>query len=302
MKSGNPLFSVIIPAYNYADSLARALESVLGQAGNDYEVLIVDDGSTDNTSAVIERLLDTYPKRFRAVTRSNAGPAATRNYGIEKTTGEWLIFLDADDELMPDALNELRRFIEQNSGIKLVIGGHVSVSSDGRECYRGAQCLPADSEKRFVGYLLKKSIQPCNGATAMHRDIFATYRYPEQFRHSEDIVVFSYALVNFHSAALDKAINRVYHHDDSLRYNIDYADAVGIQLVDEVFNRSRIPDKLQRYKRRYAGQRCLSLFRTFYLAGKKKQALKYYREALRNDWRAFFKLSYTKKMIRLLIN
>lgn len=79
MKSGKPLFSVIIPAYNYAGSLARALESVLGQAGNDYEVLVVDDGSTDNTSAVIERLLDTYPKRFRTITQSNAGVAVARN-------------------------------------------------------------------------------------------------------------------------------------------------------------------------------------------------------------------------------
>ncbi|MCK5894325.1 MAG: glycosyltransferase family 2 protein [Endozoicomonadaceae bacterium] len=301
MKPDKLLFSIVIPAYNYAGSLARALKSVLEQVGNDYEVLMVDDGSTDNTSAVISRLLQTYPERFRTVTRSNAGSAATRNYGIENTTGEWLIFLDADDELMPDALSELRRFIEQHSAVKLVVGGHRVVESDGRERYRGIRCLPADPEERFVGYLFKKTITPVNGATAMHRDIFANCRYPEQLRNSEDISVFAYALAQFDSAALDKAINRVYKHNDSLRHNINYANAIGIQLVDEVFNLDHIPDQLQKYKHIYAGQRCLSLFRTFYLAGQKSSAIKYYREALCHDWRALFKLSYTKKMIRLLV-
>lgn len=301
MKPDKLLFSIVIPTYNYAGSLGRALKSVLEHAGNDYEVLIVDDGSTDNTRAVISRLLQTYPKRFRTATRSNAGPAATRNYGIENTTGEWLIFLDADDELMPDALRELRRFIEKNAAVRLVIGGHRVVEHDGRERYRGIRCLPEDPEERFVSYLFKKTITPANGATAMHRDIFANCRYPEQLRNSEDISVFAYALVTFDSAALDKAINRVYKHNGSLRHNINYANAIGTQLVDEVFNLDHIPDQLQKYKRLYAGQRCLSLFRTFYLAGQKSNAIKYYREALRNDWRALFKLSYTKKMVRLLV-
>lgn len=212
-----------------------------------------------------------------------------------------MVFLDADDELMPDALNKLRRVIEKNSGIKLIIGGHLAVRSDGRERYRGVQCLPADPEARFVGYLLKKIISPCAGATAMHRDIFANCRYTEQFRNSEDVALYAYALVEFNSVALDKALVRVHHHDDSLRHDSGCANAIGMQLVDEVFKRGRIPDNLQKYKRIYSAQRCLSLFRTFYLAGKKKPALKYYREALRYDWRAFLKLSYTRKMIRLLI-
>ena len=301
MKTEERLFSVVIPAYNYAESLSRALESVLLQPGNDYEVLIVDDGSTDDTSAVIERLKTLYPARFNAVSRENSGPAAVRNYGISNTTGEWLIFLDADDELMPDALAELRRFIAGHESVRLIVGGHMVADTDGSERYRGVKALPADPEARLAGYLLKKTITPSNGATAMHRSIFQRCLYPEQFRNSEDIPVFAYALTNFESAALDKPINRIYKHADSLRHNLKYADDIGTRLVEEVFREDHISADLQKYKRVYAGQRCLSLFRTFYLAGQKEAALKYYREALRYDWRALFKFSYTKKAIRLLV-
>ncbi|WP_211828585.1 glycosyltransferase family 2 protein [Kistimonas asteriae] len=301
MKTEKCLFSVVIPAYNYADSLPRALESVLQQSGNDYEVLIVDDGSTDNTRDVIDHLRSTYPGRFDAVTRENSGPAAVRNFGINNTTGEWLIFLDADDELMPDALDNLRRFISEHDTVRIIVGGHMVADADGSERYRGVKTLPTDPGDCLVGYLLKKTITPSNGATAMHRSIFQHCRYPEQFRNSEDIPVFAYALTNFESAALDKPLNRIHKHSDSLRHNLKYANDIGTRLIEEVFREDLIPAHLQKYKRIYAGQRCLSLFRTFYLAGQKQPALKYYREALGYDWRALFKISYTKKAIRLLV-
>ena len=302
MKTGDCLFSVVIPAHNYADTLPRALESVLRQPGNDYEVLVVDDGSTDATKEVIDRLKIAYPSRFEAVTRENAGLAATRNYGIDHTAGPWLIFLDADDELMPDALAEFRRFIVAHETVRLVTGGHIaSEVVDGSERYHGAKPLSDDPEDRLVGYLLKKTIALASSATAMHRRIFEFCRYPEQFRNAEDIPVFACALVNFESAALDKPIARMYRHSDSLRHNLQYAVDVGTHLIDEVFSEDRIPAHLQKYKHVYAGQRCLSLFRTFYLAGQKQSALKYYREAIRYDWRALFRFSYTRKAVRLLV-
>ena len=268
------------------------------QPGNDYEVLIVDDGSTDDTSAVIERLKTLYPARFNAVSRENSGPAAVRNYGISNTTGEWLIFLDADDELMPDALDEMRRFIAGHESVRFIIGGHMVADADGSERYRGVKALPTDPEARLAGYLLKKTITPSNGATAMHRSIFQRCLYPEQFRNSEDIPVFAYALCNFESAALDKPINRIYKHSDSLRHNINYAFDIGVDLVEEVFRKDYIPMRFQHYKRIYASQRCLSLFRTLYLGGRKADALRFYRKALSYNWKAVMKWSYTSKFLR----
>ena len=302
MNLEKKLFSIVIPTYNYAETLARAVESALKQSGDDYEILVVDDGSTDKTLSIIKNLHNTYPGRFRSVSKANSGVAAARNYGVDHTTGDWLIFLDADDELMPDALSELRQCITENSIVKLIIGGHISIESNGKVRYRSVNPIPLGQEARLVGYLLKKTITPSNGATAMHRDIFNKCRYPEHFRKSEDISVFAYALTNFCSIELNVAINRIYKHSDSLRHNIKYADDIDLRLVDEVFRKDLIPECLQCYKRKYAAQRCLSLFRTFYLAGQKDNASKYYRKALSFDWKVLLDMSYLRKYLRLFFS
>lgn len=95
-----PLFSVIIPVYNSAGTLARALESVFSQTFVDYEVVIVDDGSTDQIDSVVSL----YADRVKFVRQKNAGAAAARNHGVKVSVGEFLAFLDADDFWHPRKL------------------------------------------------------------------------------------------------------------------------------------------------------------------------------------------------------
>ena len=304
MATPDILFSIIIPAYNYALTLPRALASVLVQKSDDVEILVINDGSTDDTEAVLARLHQQYPNQFRSVKRSNHGPAATRNYGIAHTTGHWLIFLDSDDELVPENLAILREKIGAQPDVRLIVGGHMAVEPDGCERYRGVdaeRCATMTSEQLFSGYLLEKSVTASNGSTIMHRDVFHLITFPEAFRNSEDIPVFATALANFPCAFIDKALVRVHKHTDSLRHNLDHADAVSTQLIDVVFDPAKIPDHLQIYKKPFAAQRCLSLFRTFYLAGDKERARYYYREALAYHWPVIFNLSYTKKALRCLL-
>jgi glycosyltransferase involved in cell wall biosynthesis len=90
--------SVIIPAYNYAVFLAEAVESALRQSHTNIEVIIVDDGSTDNTAAVVQTLAQR-DARVRYVYQENQGLSAARNTGIKNATGDFLVFLDADDVL-----------------------------------------------------------------------------------------------------------------------------------------------------------------------------------------------------------
>jgi len=92
--------SVVIPSYNCAALLPRAVESVLGQTCAPYEVIVVDDGSVDNTSEIVEQ----YGDRVRYVYQENAGVAVARNHGIEIARGNWIAFLDADDEWFPHKL------------------------------------------------------------------------------------------------------------------------------------------------------------------------------------------------------
>jgi len=100
--------SVVIPAYNAARWLQAAVESVLAQSLQAIEIVVVDDGSTDD----IAELCRTFGSRVRYVRRENGGLSAARNTGVAHTSGDWLLFLDADDVLVPGALEALARTAE----------------------------------------------------------------------------------------------------------------------------------------------------------------------------------------------
>lgn len=95
-------FTIIIPAYNAEAYLQRCLDSILLQEFTDYEVIVVDDGSTDGTSSVLEQ----YPM-VKVISQSNHGMATARNRGLEAAQGDYVLFVDSDDELMPQALSNL---------------------------------------------------------------------------------------------------------------------------------------------------------------------------------------------------
>ena len=95
-------FSIIIPAYNAEAYLQRCLDSIFSQEFEDYEVIVINDGSTDGTAT----LLEGYPQ-VKVIHQENHGMATARNRGIDKAKGEYILFVDSDDELMPHALSNL---------------------------------------------------------------------------------------------------------------------------------------------------------------------------------------------------
>ncbi len=112
----SPLVSVIIPAFNSAEFIVRAVESVLTQTYSRYEVIVVDDGSTDGTKSVLCQ----FGAGIRYVYRENHGPSAARNTGIGIATGRYICFLDADDFWMPKKLEVQVAFMAQHPDIGLV--------------------------------------------------------------------------------------------------------------------------------------------------------------------------------------
>ncbi|CDM39090.1 glycosyltransferase family 2 protein [Ectopseudomonas oleovorans] len=295
-----PLISVVIPAYNYAATLPRAVNSVLAQLDQSgAELLVINDGSTDDTQQVIERLQAENPGRFRAILKANGGLSSVRNRGIREAVGAYLIFLDADDELAPGALSALAAHIAEQPQTRMVIGGHCSIGADGKRREHLPAALPESRIERLRGYLLDKRVALSNGACAMHRDIFARADYPEAFRSAEDIPVFAQALANYECTVLAKPLALIYKHDDSLRHQFSHAKAGGLALVEEVFAPQRLDARFQSLKAEFYVQRCLSLFRSAYLAGDKAAAKSYFAAAAKADWRVLLKGSYVRKALRL---
>ncbi len=122
-------FSVIIPAYNAAGTLARALDSALGQSYPAHEILVVDDASVDATPKVAAE----YGKRIRYLRREhNAGVAAARNYGAQQATGNWLAFLDADDWYAADRLKLHADWIAQDDTLDFLTGDYEYRDAEGK--------------------------------------------------------------------------------------------------------------------------------------------------------------------------
>jgi glycosyltransferase involved in cell wall biosynthesis len=110
------LVSVIIPTYNASLYLCRSVQSALSQTYPYMEIIIVDDGSTDDTKGVIKQ----FENQVTYIYKENGGPASARNIGIQLSTGEYIAFLDADDYCMPDKLTEQINFLKQNPKYHMV--------------------------------------------------------------------------------------------------------------------------------------------------------------------------------------
>ena len=113
-----PFFSVIIPTYNRATLIKEALDSVFSQTFTDYEVIIVDDGSTDGTMGVLE----SYGDKIKVLKQKNSGPGAARNLGSSVSLGQYLAFLDSDDLFFPWTLSTYVHVIEQSEKPSFVAG------------------------------------------------------------------------------------------------------------------------------------------------------------------------------------
>lgn len=99
-------FSIIIPAYNAEAYLQRSLDSIFSQEYEDYEVIVINDGSSDGTAVLLERYTSKYPN-LHVLTQSNQGMATARNRGLDAAQGDYILFVDSDDELMPQTLSSL---------------------------------------------------------------------------------------------------------------------------------------------------------------------------------------------------
>ena len=130
--------SAVIPIYNMEAYLDRCMSSLLAQTHSDWEAILVDDGSTDRCPELCDAWA-ARDSRVRVFHKENGGLGLARNSGLEKVSGEYVLFLDPDDYFKPDLIKNLAE-AAQRHGADLVIGGHTIVSPDGKEQPRAPVC------------------------------------------------------------------------------------------------------------------------------------------------------------------
>ena len=149
-------FSIIIPTYNRAAFLPKAIGSVLAQSFSDWELIIVDDGSTDNTKDVVAQYSDS---RITYIFQQNAERSAARNKGIAHSVGEYVLFLDSDDYYLSNFLADLNLEIRKNNNKPCLYFHNALIESNGKQ-RQFAEPLPAGTAKM-------RPCRQCYGNTCM---------------------------------------------------------------------------------------------------------------------------------------
>jgi len=289
--------SIIIPTYNYGSRLAEAVKSVVSQLRDDDELLIVDDGSTDDTQQVIDGLNKQFPGKLSCFKQENSGVAAARNVGIAKSFGRYVVLLDADDELMAGALDALHQAIESSPSIELFVAGHQTADEQGVIRKHAVGRLSKSKNSNVLAYWDKK-LTLSHGAFAVKKELFKKISYPESLRGSEDIPVFVHLFALADAMAINCPLVQINKHANSLRRQISENDKALTELVEEVFNPNTLPPELMKYKQKYSVKRALSLSRSHFNIGNFQQARFWFHQAVKLDLFALYNWSYLRKYVK----
>lgn len=290
-------FSIVIPAYNYAQFLERAIRSVLDQQFHDCEIIVINDGSTDNTDALMKEILKECDPKLRYISQENRGLSAVRNLGVMHSNGAYLIFLDADDALLPDSLERTYEYLVDHPQTDLLICDYLAQMPDGREKLRSNNLLN-DKKKDWFYYYIGNTMAMANGATIIRRTVFDEIRYCEDLRQAEDIPVFGQILANFHCALFLRPILRNFKHIESMRNQINFTPNIAYQLTNLLFDPEKLPSSLMKYKADFLAYQYFQLFRSYEKAMQYKLAIQCYRESLKASPWSLFNLGRHIKYIR----
>ncbi|TFC44941.1 glycosyltransferase family 2 protein [Cryobacterium sp. TMT1-21] len=196
-------FSVVMPAFNSVATIGRAIRSVLAQTEMDWELLIVDDSSTDRTVDAVRELMIASPEaQIRLIVQTeNRGVAAARNAGLAHATGDYVTFLDSDDEYLHDHLAIFAA--ELTPEIDIVIGGREIVRTDGSVDHAASRGIGVWSGREAVRQAMLDRLTPFPWDKVFRRSLFDTVRFPEGAARFEDMVT---NIVLYSHARMVKAV------------------------------------------------------------------------------------------------
>ncbi len=250
-----PIFSIIIPAYNAADTITNTLNAVLAQTVKDFEIIIINDGSTDDTLSMIEPFLS---DRIRVISTPNGGVSRARNLGINKAQGKYIALLDADDYWAPQHLEYAQHFLDVNPDINWYANRISRVSKIPQNTQLGSDAANYTITNFFKdGYcIVHSSSVVFRRGTGESNNIF-----PEHLSMGEDMIAWArYAALNekiginnhtlvYYLSREESAVSKI--SDRSERYYVQDCDERILDTLSELVLQYNTP-ALRKFFRKQA--------------------------------------------------
>jgi glycosyltransferase involved in cell wall biosynthesis len=229
--------SVLIPTYNRAELLERAIKSVLAQTYHNYEIIVIDDGSTDNTQQIIHR----YRHKLRYFSQLHRGVSAARNLGLEKSTGTWVAFLDSDDYWLPTKLERQMQFLQQQP--------HLMIAQTEEQWIRhGVPVNPMKKHQKYGGWIFEKCLPLCiisPSAVIVHQKIFNDVGvFDESFPVCEDYDLWLRVALKYEIGLLpEKLIVKTGGHADQLSHKYWGMDRYRVRALEKILQENLTPSQ-----------------------------------------------------------
>ncbi len=237
------MISIIVPVYNTEKYLKKSLSSILKQTYKEFEVIIVNDGSTDDSEKIIDSFKKKYPKKIKSFKKKNEGVSVARNYGISKASGEYLAFVDSDDWIEPDFLEKLYNTALKDD-LDIIVCDTIMDYPDHKEILRSKLNYNKDIIRDYiVSYpmmcikLVKKSV------------LEASDGFPKNMIY-EDLCL-SPTLVNITNKIgfLSLPLYHYVQRPDSIMHQKDFSDKLYdiIKVLDNIYNNFKKNKTLEKY-------------------------------------------------------
>jgi glycosyltransferase involved in cell wall biosynthesis len=293
-SSDGPLVSVIIPTYNYAGYLSRAIGSCLDQTYRNIEIIVVDDGSTDNTAAVAGG----FGNKIVYVRQENKGVSAARNTGLGRAKGAFIAFLDADDIFLKECIASNVAVLLDHPDIGIVFTNALHLEKDGRLVPRRKRYKRDMVSDKFYEDLLLRHLPFQTTGVIIRSGIATSITFPQHLSNGEDLAYFAKVFFMTKGYFLARPEVANYHHEDSLRHNVDGLIRQDTAFVGTILDDPFYQGKLEYMRKELTARRHLALFRRLYLSGESKVARRYYAKAISVMPALLFRFDYLVKFLK----
>ena len=249
--------SIIIPIYNVENTLRQCLDSVISQNIDDCDIILVDDGSTDKSGIIADEYADKHPS-ITIYHKENGGPSDTRNYGLERMNGDYVTFVDSDDELSPNTLEPLLNILHNHTEYDIL---EYSVLQNPGEHDETFLDLGNHNYPYALDWLMTNGTRHCWMCNKIFKyNLFINLRFPDNILRFEDMWMMNKLLaLNPHIATTSQGEYRYYRNNNGLMAsNSNFTDLLTNQM--NIVRTNNIDIRERRWHRLYMDMYDIQLY------------------------------------------